>query len=166
LNKDEQDIQDCFLLVYPEYPEYPCKKKVTSMLLHQEITREVIGCCFEVINELGAGFLESVYENALLIALQEKGIYVEAQVPLNVFFREHNVGHFIADIIVERVVLLELKAVKELLPIHQAQVINYLKATGLEVGLLINFGSARLEHKRLYGKKLNRDEQDTQDKKK
>ena len=134
------------------------------MLPYKDTTHEIIGCCFEVINELGAGFIESVYEKALLIALQEKGLQVEAQVPLNVFFRKHNVGHFIADIVVEGVVLLELKAVKKLLPEHQAQVINYLKATGLEVGLLINFGSAKLEYKRLYGKKLNNDGQDEQDK--
>lgn len=126
------------------------------MLPYQDITHKIIGCCFEVINELGAGFIESVYENALLIELQEKGLHAEAQVPLNVFFRKQNVGHFISDIIVEGVVLLELKAVKKLLPEHQAQVINYLKATGLEVGLLINFGSAKLEYKRLYGKKLNK----------
>ncbi|NQU05444.1 MAG: GxxExxY protein [Calditrichaeota bacterium] len=135
------------------------------MLPYQESTHKIIGCCFEVINELGAGFIESVYEKALFIALQEKGLHAEEQVPLNVFFRKHNVGHFIADIIVEKVVLLELKAVKKLLPEHQAQVINYLKATGLEVGLLINFGSAKLEYKRLYGKRLNTDKQDEQDKK-
>ena len=135
------------------------------MLPYQDITHEIIGCCFEVINELGEGFVESVYEKALLIALKEKDLHAEAQVPLNVFFRNHNVGHFISDIIVEGVVLLELKAVKKLLPEHQAQVINYLRATGLEVGLLINFGSAKLEYKRLYGRKLNKDRQDEQDKK-
>ena len=133
------------------------------MLPYQDVTHEIIGCCFEVINELGEGFLESVYGKVLLIALQEKGLHVEAQVPLNVFFRKYNVGHFIADLVVERSVLLELKAVKKILPEHQAQVINYLKATGLEVGLLINFGSAKLEYKRLYGKKLNKDIQDGQD---
>ncbi len=133
------------------------------MLPYQDVTHEIIGCCFEVINELGAGFIESVYQKAVLIALQEKGMHVEAQVPLNVFFRKYNVGHFIADLVVERTVLLELKAVMKLLPEHQAQVINYLKSTGLEVGLLINFGSAKLEYKRLYGEKLNKDKQDSQD---
>ena len=134
------------------------------MLPYQDTTHKIIGCCFEVINELGTGFLESVYEKALFIALQEKGLNAEEQVPLNVFFREYNVGHFIADIVVDKAVLLEIKAVKNLLPEHQAQVINYLNATGLEVGLLINFGSAKLEYKRLYGKKVNKDIQNEQDK--
>lgn len=115
------------------------------MLHHQEITHKIIGCCFEIINELGAGFIESVYEKSLLIALQENGLHAENQVPLNVFFRKHNVGHFIADIIVKDTVLLELRAIKKLLPEHQAQIINYLKATGLGVGLLINFGCAKLQ---------------------
>ena len=118
------------------------------MLPLQEITHKIIGCCFDVINELGSGFVESVYKKALLIALQENGLPAEEQVPLNVFFRKQNIGFFIADIIVDKKVLLELKAVKKLLPEHQAQVINYLKATGLEVGLLINFGGSKLEYKR------------------
>lgn len=98
--------------------------------------------------------MESVYEKSLLIALHDKGLRAENQVPINVFFRKQNVGYFVGDITVDDVVLLELKAVKKLLPEHQAQVINYLKATGLEVGLLINFGGARLEYKRLYGNKF------------
>lgn len=85
------------------------------MLPHQEITHKIIGCCFDVINELGAGFLESVYENALMVAFQEKGIFAETQVPLNVFYHENNVGHFIADIVVEKTILLELKTVKKAL---------------------------------------------------
>ena len=130
------------------------------MLEHQETTKKIIGCCFEVINELGAGFIESVYEKALIIALRDKGLSVQSQVPLTVYFRNKMIGEFFADLLVENSVLLELKAVKALAPEHQAQVINYLKATGLKVGLLINFGSAKLEYKRLY----NKDRQDLQDK--
>lgn len=117
---------------------------------HAEITEAVIGCAFEVIKELGAGFLESVYEKALLLALTQKGLSAVSQQPLSVLFRGENVGEFFADIVVEQKVLVELKAVKSLIPEHQAQLINYLNASGIEVGLLINFGSPKLEVKRCY----------------
>ncbi len=117
-------------------------------LKHEEITKAVIGCAFEVINELGAGFLESVYEKALLLALKQKGISATAQHPVEVMFRNENVGNFYADIFVEEKVIVELKAVKAIAQEHQAQIINYLNATGIEVGLLINFGNPRLEYKR------------------
>lgn len=115
---------------------------------YQEITRKIIGCSFEVINELGSGFLESVYEKALLIALSDAGLKAVGQERLSVSFREQTVGDFVADIIVEDSVLIELKAVKTILPEHQAQIINYLKATGIDVGLLINFGNPQLEYRR------------------
>ncbi|MEI7470265.1 MAG: GxxExxY protein [Chloroflexota bacterium] len=115
---------------------------------HEEITKAVIGCAFEVINELGVGFVESVYENALLLALRQKGLVVTAQYPIKVFFRGERVGDFYADLLVEHKVIIELKAVKALAPEHQAQIINYLNATGIEVGLLINFGNPKLEYKR------------------
>jgi GxxExxY protein len=117
--------------------------------LHMEITDAVIGCSFDVINELGAGFLESVYEKALSLALHQKGVSAEFQRPLKVLFRGVDVGNFFADLIIEGKVIVELKAVKTLLPEHQAQLINYLKATGIEVGLLINFGNPKLEYRRL-----------------
>ncbi|NCO33622.1 MAG: GxxExxY protein [Armatimonadetes bacterium] len=119
-------------------------------MLYEELTGKVLEACFEVINELGLGFLESVYEKALLIALQQKGLSVGAQVPLKVTFRGHVVGDFFADVLVEDKVIVELKAVRELLPEHQAQVINYLKATGTEGGLLVNFGRPKLDFKRLH----------------
>lgn len=115
---------------------------------HQQITQAVIGCAFEVINELGAGFLESVYEKALLLTLRQKGLSAIAQHPVTVLFRHECVGNFYADIFVEGKVIIELKAVKILTPEHQAQLINYLKATGIEVGLLINFGTPKLEYRR------------------
>jgi len=91
---------------------------------HEKLTREILGACFEVINELGAGFVESVYENALIIALREKGLHAEKQQPLKVEFRGQVVGEFFADVLVEDEVIVELKAVKALLPEHQAQVIT------------------------------------------
>jgi len=120
-------------------------------LLHEDLTREVLEACFEVANELGAGFLESVYGRALLIALRERGMEAKPEVPLKVYFRDHEVGSFSADIVVEDAVVVELKAVKALLPEHQAQVINYLKASRMQVGLLVNFGRPRIEYKRLHG---------------
>ena len=125
-------------------------------LLHEELTENILGACFEVMNELGSGFLESIYEKALLIALREKGLKADSQKPISVSFRSEAVGDFYADIIVEDQVIIELKTVKSLLPEHQAQVINYLTATGIEVGLLVNFGSSRLEYKRLH-RKTNKD---------
>jgi len=135
-------------------------------LKHQEITRAVIGCAFEVINELGAGFLESVYERAMLIALRQKGLSATVQHPVRVMFRNECVGDFYADIFVEEKVIVELKAVKAIAPEHQAQIINYLNATGIEVGLLINFGNPKLEYKRFTrSKKSNMDREDDQDEK-
>ena len=133
-------------------------------LKHQEITKTVIGCAFEVVNELGAGFLESVYEKALLLALRQKGLPAITQHPVKVMFRNECVGNFFADLFVEGKVIVELKAVKAITPEHQAQIINYLNATGIEVGLLINFGTPKLEYKRFTRKtKLNMDTQDEQD---
>ena len=116
---------------------------------HENITKEIIGCAFEVINELGVGFLESVYEKSMLIALQELGLPTQSQQQIKVFFRDKVVGEFYADLLVDEKVLVELKTVKKILPQHEAQVINYLNATGISVGLLINFGSPKLEFKRL-----------------
>jgi len=134
-NMDVQDGQDK-------------EKAPEGKLKHGDITRAVIGCAFAVMKELGAGFLESVYEQAMLLALREKGLSAAAQQPIQVFFRGRPVGDFYADILVEGKVVVELKTVRELAPEHEAQVINYLNATGLEVGLLINFGKPRLEYRR------------------
>jgi GxxExxY protein len=117
-------------------------------LKHEEITQAIIGAAFDVINELGSGFLESVYEKAMLVALRQKGLDVLAQHPVKVMFRGHCVGDFYADLFVAGKVIVELKAVKAIAPEHQAQTINYLNATGIEVGLLINFGQPKLEYKR------------------
>jgi GxxExxY protein len=117
-------------------------------MLHEELTEKIIAACFDVSNELGAGFLESVYERALLIALIKQGVAAQSQRPLKVLFRNQVVGDFFADIVVEDRIIVELKAVKSLAPEHQAQIINYLKATGIEIGLLVNFGNPKLEYRR------------------
>ncbi len=119
-------------------------------MLHEEITGAVIDASFEVMNELGVGFLESVYRRALQLVLEEKGLSVEGEVPLEVFFRGRSVGVFQADLMVERKVIVELKVASSLTPAHQAQVINYLQATGVDVGLLVNFGKAHVEHRRVH----------------
>jgi GxxExxY protein len=109
---------------------------------YQDLTKEIIAGAFAVHNSLGSGFLEKVYENALLIELLERGFDVEQQVPVSVFYKDRRVGDFVADLLVNRCVILELKAVENLLSIHETQLVNYLTATGLDVGLLINFGSS------------------------
>ena len=115
----------------------------------KELSEIVIGLAIEVHRNLGNGFLEKVYENALIYELGINGISFENQKPLSVYYKEHIVGEYYADIIVENSMILELKTVRRLNPIHEAQLINYLKATGNKVGYLLNFGSpGKLEFKR------------------
>jgi GxxExxY protein len=117
-------------------------------LIGKELTEKIIGACFEVSNELGAGFLESVYQKALQIALSQKNMRVEIQSPLKVLFRGQVVGDFYADMIIEDSVIVELKVAKALSSEHEAQLMNYLKATKMRVGLLVNLGKPKLEWKR------------------
>lgn len=107
---------------------------------HSELTDSVIGTFYDVYNELGFGFLESVYRNALRLALLEKGLPVDEEVAVSVFFRGKNVGDFRADLVVMRVLLLELKTAERIVAAHEAQVLNYLRSTSLELGLILNFG--------------------------
>ncbi len=107
---------------------------------HKELTEQVICCFYSVYNVLGYGFLEKVYENALLIELERRGVRATAQVPITVHYAGEIVGDYVADIMVEDSLLVEIKAAKTLLPEHDAQLLNYLKATDKEVGLLLNFG--------------------------
>jgi len=107
---------------------------------HSELSESIIGVFFEVHNELGYGFLESVYRNSLQLALLAKGLRVESEVAVPVFFRGKNVGDFRADAVVNRSVLLELKTAEAISIAHEAQLLNYLRATKLEVGLILNFG--------------------------
>ena len=117
-------------------------------LKHRELTQKIIGVFYEVYNELGHGFLESVYQKSLCLALNERGLTVHSPVDIPVWFRGHRVGDFEADVLVEKCVLLELKAVRTLDSSHQAQLLNYLRATDLEIGVLLNFG-VKPEFKRL-----------------
>ena len=127
-------------------------------LLHGNLTGAIIRCAFEVTNEIGSGFLESVYERAMMIALSDAGLSVQSQKPVKVLFRGKPVGDFYADLVVEEKVIVELKSVKALIPEHEAQTINYLNATDIEVGLLINFGKPKLEFRR-----FTRSNMDTQE---
>ena len=111
-------------------------------MLHQELTKKIIGCAYPVHNTLGAGFLEKVYEQALMLELKVSGLVVESQVPLSVIYRDQIVGEYYADFIVEDKVICELKAVDVLKKAHEVQLVNYLVATGMDVGVLINFGDS------------------------
>jgi GxxExxY protein len=111
-----------------------------SSYKHSELTDAIIGVFYEVYNELGFGFLESVYRKALCMALIEKGLRVESEVATSVFFRGEKVGDFRADLIVNQIVLLELKTAEKIVRAHEAQVLNYLRSTALELGLILNFG--------------------------
>lgn len=109
-------------------------------LLHENLTGTIIKTFYTVYNALGAGFLEKVYKNALSWELQKAGFSIIVEHPIAVFYDQQNVGNFMADIIVNNLVILELKAAESLRPEHEAQLINYLRATSIEVGLLLNFG--------------------------
>jgi GxxExxY protein len=120
-----------------------------EQFLFEEITHKIIGSAFAVYKVLGYGFLEKVYESALMIELRLKGLKAENQKPIRIVYKGESVGDYVADILVEDKVIVELKAEKEYNPKHEAQLINYLKATKLKVGLLINFGSNECKPKRI-----------------
>jgi GxxExxY protein len=119
-------------------------------MMIENLTKSIIGAVFKVHNTLGPGFLESVYEKSLLIELRNLGIEAKAQEPVKVYYDSQMVGDFIADVIIERELILELKAVSKLTAAHEVQLVNYLNATGIDDGLLINFGSERAEVKHKY----------------
>ena len=115
---------------------------------YADITEQIIGCAYRVYNAMGYGFLESAYEKCMLIELSTIGLKVDFQLPLHAMYRGEIVGDFIADIVVEDNIIVELKSVRKLIPVHEAQLVNYLVATGKPLGLLINFGQVRVEVKR------------------
>jgi GxxExxY protein len=133
----------------------------------QELTEKIIGCAIKVHSVLGPGFLESVYQKALAHELGKAGLKVECEKAIAVYYHSVAVGDFSADLLVEGKVMLELKANQALAPANEVQLVNYLTATGIEVGLLMNFGAERLEFKRksrtYRPKKRGQDEQDLQD---
>jgi len=116
---------------------------------YKELTGKIIGAAMEVHNTLGCGFLESVYEEALAVEFHLRDIKFERQRSLDVFYKDIKVKQFICDFLIEGSVLVELKVIKELASIETAQVLNYLKATNLKLGLLLNFGSGSLQYKRV-----------------
>ncbi len=124
------------------------KNQNESIIFEKELSRLIIKCAFEVFNRLGYGFLEKVYENSLLIELKANGVQAEQQVPLKVYYKNNVVGEYKADILVERKIILELKAEKHLNQAHASQLLNYLKASHSKIGYLINFGAQGVEFKR------------------
>ncbi|WP_310557648.1 GxxExxY protein [Flavobacterium sp.] len=116
--------------------------------LHKELSEAILKVFYEVYNELGYGFLENVYQNAMYIELKSQGFKVEAQKQIKVYYKNELVGNFIADLVIDDVIIIELKACDTLVKAHYAQTLNYLKATNIEIGLLLNFGE-KPEIKRL-----------------
>lgn len=119
-----------------------------SKILHKELSESILKVFFEVYNELGSGFLEKAYQNSMYFELKSKGFIVEAQKQIKVFYKKELVGDFFADLLVENLIILELKACDCLVKVHYTQTLSYLKATNIEIGLLLNFGE-KPEIKRL-----------------
>ena len=117
--------------------------------LHADLTRDIIGAAYEVHNHLGNGFLEKVYVTALMQELDSRALTARAEAPISVSYKGSEVGIYYADILVSDSVICEVKAVRRISPEHEAQLLHYLKATGIRVGLLLNFGAMRVEIKRL-----------------
>lgn len=126
------------------------------------LTEKIIGCAYRVYNKMGFGFLESVYEKCMMIELIRDGLSAESQKSITVQYDGHDVGEFVADIIVNETVIVELKSVRQISKIHEAQLVNYLVATGKPVGLLLNFGEFKVEVKRKL-RELKRNETGYQD---
>ncbi len=121
----------------------------TKEILYPDISYKIIGAAMEVHRSLGNGFLEKVYENALMVMFNEIPLMATQQTPIKVVFRNEIIGNYIADILIEDKIILELKTVDNITNIHRAQALNYLKATGLKLGIIINFKNQSLEYERL-----------------
>ena len=120
-------------------------------LKHKEITDKIIGSAYNVHNTLGQGFPEKVYKNAIAVELEQAGLECNIEAPLNVFYQGRKVGEYFADIIVEQKIIVELKAINRIEKVHEVQLVNYLKATGLNVGLIINFGASVEFKRKIFG---------------
>lgn len=118
-------------------------------VLYKDLSYRIVGCAMQVHNDLGFGFLEKVYENSLMVLFEENGISAAQQVPILVPYHGRIVGEYVADIVVENSIILELKALDRISLIHKAQTLNYLQATSFRLALLINFGKHRMEYERL-----------------
>jgi GxxExxY protein len=115
---------------------------------NRKLTERIIGCAYRVYNLMGFGFLESVYEKCMLIELKKAGLNADSQKPIKVYYENEIVGDFVADIIVNDTIILELKSVRRIISAHEVQLVNYLVATRKSVGLLINFGESKVDVKR------------------
>ena len=115
---------------------------------YRELTEKVIGCAYRVYNKMGFGFLESVYEKCMLIELRKAGINTDSQKPITVYYENEIVGEFVADIIVNDTIILELKSLRRIIKAHEVQLVNYLVATGKPVGLILNYAESKVEVKR------------------
>jgi GxxExxY protein len=115
---------------------------------YKELTEKIIGCAYRVYNKMGFGFLESVYEKCMLIELRKAGLNAESQKPITVYYEDEIVGEFVADIIVNDTIILELKSLRRIIKAHEVQLVNYLVATGKPVGLILNFAESKVEVKR------------------
>lgn len=115
---------------------------------YKELTEKIIGCAYRVYNKMGFGFLESVYEKCMLIELRKEGFNVESQKPITVYYEDEIVGEFVADIVVNGTIILELKSLRRIIQAHEVQLVNYLVATRKPVGLILNFGEDKVEVKR------------------
>jgi len=124
---------------------------LSKELKHKELSERIIAAAYNVHNELGYGFLEKVYRNAIVIELEEAKIKCVVEVPLKVSYHNRTVGDYFADIVVDDKIIVEVKAVSKLEPVHEVQLVNYLKATGINVGLLINFGQSVEIKRRVFG---------------
>ncbi|MFQ5752095.1 MAG: GxxExxY protein [bacterium] len=118
------------------------------MMKYKELTERIIGCAYQVYNKMGFGFLESVYEKCLLLELKKAGLQAEAQRSITVYYDDEVVGEFVADVMVEDTIILELKSVRRVVKAHEIQLVNYLTATRKDVGLIINFAERKVEIKR------------------
>lgn len=118
-------------------------------ILYKELSYKIIGLAMEVHNKLGYGFLEKVYENALMVLFRREGMKAEQQKPITVYFESEIVGEYYADILVEDKIILELKSAEKIIDVHIAQALNYLKATTLRLAILLNFGKEKLEYERI-----------------
>ena len=117
-------------------------------ILYKDLSYKIVGLAMEVHSKLGYGFLEKVYENAMMVLFHREGIHATQQAPLTVHFEGQVVGDYYADILVEDKIILELKAIEKITDVHRAQALNYLKATGLRLAILLNFGKERLQYER------------------
>ena len=115
---------------------------------YEEVTETIIGCAYRVYNKMGFGFLESVYEKCLLIEMRKAGLDMETQKPITVYYDGEVVGEFVADMMVNDAVIIELKSVRRIIKAHEIQLVNYLVATGKPLGLILNFGERKVEIKR------------------